>query len=84
MHRHLPARDAWPQLCGSVDLVLRGEHPPLFLEPDDQRVGRRWVSVAQKVQRLCNEQVVVLEDAAVAGVRVNAQLGVGQQLGEVE
>jgi len=43
-----------------------------------------FVAVAEEVQSLCHEQVVVLEDAAVAGVRVDAQLGVGQQLGEVE
>jgi hypothetical protein len=38
----------------------------------------------EEFQRLRREQVVVLEDAAVAGARVDAELGVGQQLGEVE
>src|ERR1700724_2223322 len=49
--------------------------------PDPARCS---VSVAEESQRLRHEQVVVLEDAAVAGVRVDAELGVGQQLGEVE
>jgi len=41
-------------------------------------------SAAEELQRLGHEQVVVLEYAAVARVRVDAQLGVGQQAGEVE
>src|SRR5260370_33624845 len=49
--------------------------------PDPARCS---LSVAEESQRLCHEQVMVLEDAAVAGVRVDAELGVGQQLGEVE
>jgi len=42
------------------------------------------VSVAEEFQRLRHEQVVVLEDAAVAGVRVDAELSAGQHPGEVE
>jgi hypothetical protein len=42
------------------------------------------VSVAEEFQRLRHEQVVVLEDAAVAGVWVDAEPGIGQQLGEME
>jgi hypothetical protein len=41
-------------------------------------------SVAKEVQCLSHEQVVVLEDAAVPGVRVDAELDVGEPLGEVE
>jgi hypothetical protein len=40
--------------------------------------------VAEEVECLCHEHVVVLEDAAVARVRVDAELDVGQQLAEVE
>ena len=47
-------------------------------------LGTPCTSAAEELQRLGHEQVVVLEDAAMAGVRIDAQLGVGQQLGEVE
>ena len=47
--------------------------------------GDRAASVVgEEVQCLCHEQFVVLEEGAVAGVGVDAQLGVGEQLGEVE
>jgi hypothetical protein len=39
--------------------------------------GGGSASVAEEFQRLRHEQVVVLEDAAVAGVWVDAELGVG-------
>jgi len=52
---------------------------------DRRQASRRRVpSVAEEVQDLGHKHVVVLEDAAVTGVRVDAELDIRQQLGEVE